>query len=107
MKWTEHLENLENILLRISEHTDLWQDRTIREIAAAVYDLVKDRAKKEKRQKKDLDSKRELALRECHRYVYAGCRTCPLAGKCYDIEVATEEQLDEMIEEFRRNKKWN
>lgn len=49
MKWMEHLENLENVLLRISEHTDLWQDQTIREIAAAVYDLVKDRAKNEKK----------------------------------------------------------
>ncbi|MBQ1790852.1 MAG: hypothetical protein II008_11780 [Oscillospiraceae bacterium] len=104
MTWTEHLENLENILLRISEHTDLWQDRTIREIAAAVYDLVKDRAKEETRQKKDLNSKRWFALCECHKYILANCRGCPNLGNCFDLEVANEAQLDTMIDRFTRRR---
>lgn len=77
MTWTEHLENLENILLRISEHTDLWQDRTIREIAAAVYDLVKDRAKEERKNR--IPEGREGKLENVQRLCDAmdACWCCP------------------------------
>ena len=42
------MENMENVLIRLGDRTDIWQDRIIYVIAKAVFDLLRWAIRKEK-----------------------------------------------------------
>ena len=42
------MENMENVLIRLGDRTDIWQDRIIYVIAKAVFDLCRWAIRKEK-----------------------------------------------------------
>ena len=42
------MENMENVLIRLGDRTDIWQDRMIYVIAKAVFDLLRWAIRKEK-----------------------------------------------------------
>ena len=35
------MDNMENIMIQLGDHSDIWQDRFIYYIAKAIYDLLK------------------------------------------------------------------
>lgn len=42
------LENMENVMIRLGDRTDIWQDRIIYVIAKAVFDLCRWAIRREK-----------------------------------------------------------